>query len=63
LPDNLQSRLLDKGFNVSLLDHIPEISEKDTSVLPHSHWLDISQTEDAAATLNAIKNDTLTGLL
>lgn len=58
LPDNLQSMLLAKGFTVSLLDHIPEISEKDTSVLPHSHWLDISQTEDAAATLNAIKNDT-----
>lgn len=57
LPDNLQSMLLAKGFTVSLLDHVPEISEKDTSVLPHSHWLDISQTEDAAATLNAIKNE------
>jgi UDP-2,4-diacetamido-2,4,6-trideoxy-beta-L-altropyranose hydrolase len=58
LPDNLKSMLLAKGFSVYLLDNIPEKTESNTYVLPHSHWLDISQTEDASATLSAIKNDT-----
>lgn len=57
LPDTLQSMLLDKGFTVSLLDQIPESSEKDDALLPHSHWLDISQSEDASATLNVIQGD------
>lgn len=58
LPDNLKSMLLAKGFTVYLLDNIPENTESNTYVLPHSHWLDISQTEDASATLSAIKNNT-----
>lgn len=57
LSDNLQSMLLAKGFTVSLLDDIADNTDSNTCTLPHSHWLDISQTEDARATLSAIKND------
>lgn len=57
LPNNLKSMLLDKGFTVSLLNEIPENAEKEGILLPHSHWLDISQSADALATLNAIQGD------
>lgn len=58
LPDNLKSMLLAKDFSVHLLDFISDEARKDTYVLPHSHWLDMSQAEDATATLIAIKNET-----
>lgn len=57
LPDNLKIMLMDKGFYVSLLELTPKNTEKDPHLLPHSHWLDISQAEDASATLSAIQNE------
>lgn len=57
LPDNLKRLLQEKGFTVSILSKTQEGAEGKINLLPHSHWLDVSQPEDVSATLNLIKHD------
>lgn len=57
LPNHLKSMLLEKGFNVYLLNETQGNTKKDTHLLPHSEWLGASQTEDANATLKSIGSE------
>jgi len=57
LPRSLYNMLFAKGFEVSLLESSGFNGELDDYVVPHSHWLGVSQGEDAQATLGIIKGD------
>lgn len=56
LPENLRSMLLEKGHEFVTLDTIKNDDPLDE--LTHSHWLSVSQKQDASDSIVALSHDT-----